>query len=92
VALFRRALLDDVTNAWPAERDPDWPLLAGLAASGARIVSVPLPLVTRTSRPGRSDDSAADALLVIERLERQAPDQLRLVARLAAGLAAVTRQ
>jgi hypothetical protein len=91
VALFRRGAIDDATSAWPSERDPDWPLLAGVAASGGRIVSVPLPLVTRTARPGRSEDSAADALLVLERLERAAPDQLRLMARLAAGLAEVTR-
>ena len=31
-ALLRRAVLDDVTNAWPASGDPDWTLLAGLSA------------------------------------------------------------
>src|SRR5436190_7287902 len=52
VALIRRPLLDDVAGARPADSDPDWPLLARLAASGARIVSIPLALVTRRSQPG----------------------------------------
>jgi hypothetical protein len=87
VALLRRAVLDRVKTARAAQTDPDWPLLAGLAAAGAHIVSVPIPLVTRRSRPGSVEQSPGDALLVLERLEQSAPDQLRLIGRLATGLA-----
>jgi hypothetical protein len=92
VALLRRDALAELATPWPAEADPDWPLHAGLAAAGAEIVSVPLPLVTQTRAPGTIADSPSDALLVLERLERAAPDQLRLVGRLAVGLAAVTAE
>jgi glycosyltransferase involved in cell wall biosynthesis len=88
VALIRRALLDDVGNGWPVESDPAWSLLAGLSARGARIVSVPLPLVTRTTVPGTIERDPSDALLVVEQLERALPDSARSLARLAAGLAA----
>ncbi len=87
VALLRRSLLGDVKARWPAA-DPDWPLLAGLTVAGARVMSVPLPLVTRTARPGALERHPSDALLVLERLEGALPDPLRSVARLAAGLAA----
>ena len=87
VALLRRSLLDEVTSPWPIAGDPDWPLLARLSVSGARIVSVPAPLVTRSARPGTLEHSS-DALLVVQRLESVLPDPLRSVARLAAGLAA----
>jgi hypothetical protein len=86
VGLIRRALLEQVLPQRRSESDPDWPLLAALAADGARIVSVPLPLVTRAARPGTVEDSPSDALLVLEQLERAVPPQLRLVGRLAAGL------
>jgi glycosyltransferase involved in cell wall biosynthesis len=92
VALLRRELLNDVTTTWPVVSDHDWPLLARLSAAGARIVSVPLPLVRRAARPGSLEREPSDALLVIEALERALPDQLRLVVRLAAGLAADIRQ
>jgi O-antigen biosynthesis protein len=91
VALIRRELLDDLTTTWPVAEDPDWPLLARLNAAGARIVSVPVPLVRRAVRPGTLERAPSDALLVVEALERALPDQLRLVVRLAAGLAADTR-
>jgi hypothetical protein len=87
VALVRRSLLGDVVPRWPVAADPDWPLLARLAAR-ARIVSVPLPLVTRAARPEAIDGQPSDALLVVEQLERGLPDHLRSLARLAAGLAA----
>jgi len=76
-----------VTSPWPIAGDPDWSLLARLSVSGARIVSVPAPLVTRSARPGTLEHSS-DALLVVQRLESVLPDPLRSVARLAAGLAA----
>jgi hypothetical protein len=84
VALLRRSLLDDVAV-------DDWPLLARLNAAGARIVSVPVPLVGQAAAPGTIDDAPADALLVADAFEAALPQQLRLLARLAAGLAAETR-
>jgi len=83
VALIRRSLLADV--------EEDWPLLARLSLGGARIVSVPVPLVTRSAEPGNLERDPADALLVAERFERALPDSLRSLARLAAGLAAAAR-
>jgi glycosyltransferase involved in cell wall biosynthesis len=87
-ALIRRDLLDDMATAWPVERDPDWPLLARLSVAGARIVSVPLPLVIRSAGPGTIERNPSDALLVVEQLERALPAAVRSAARLAAGLAA----
>jgi glycosyltransferase involved in cell wall biosynthesis len=88
VALLRRSLLAGLTAGRPAEGDPDWPLLARLSASGAQIVSVPTPLLTRRARPGTLERHPADALLVAAQFERALPDQLHSLARLAAGLAA----
>jgi hypothetical protein len=87
-ALVRRSLLGDLRTPWPVAGDPDWPLLARLNAAGAHVVSVPLPLLKRARPPGTLEREPGTALLVIEALERSLPDQLRLVARLAAGLAA----
>jgi hypothetical protein len=81
VALVRRELLADVA-------DPEWPLLARLSAAGARIESVPLPLVRRSQPPGTLAREPSDALLVVEHVERALPRPLRSLARLAAGLAA----
>jgi O-antigen biosynthesis protein len=92
VALLRRALLGELATAWPVEGDPDWPLLARLSASGARIVSVPAPLLTRRTRPGTLEQHPSDALLVLDQFERALPDQARSLARLAAGLAANSYQ
>ena len=88
VALFRREALDDVMTPWAAERDADWPLLAGRTASGARVLSVPAALVTRAAGVGSVEDDPSDALLVVQELERALPASLRGTARLAAGLAA----
>jgi len=92
VALFRRAVLDDLTASRPAARDPDWPLLAGLASSGARIVSVPVALVERKAEPGSVESDPTGALLVVQQLEQALPDPLRGAARLVTGLAADARQ
>jgi O-antigen biosynthesis protein len=89
VALFGRAMLQGLNTPWRTEKDPDWPLLTALAMSGAQIVSVPVPLVTRSVLPGTVEESPRDALLVLQRLEQAAPEELRLVGRLAAGLAAL---
>jgi O-antigen biosynthesis protein len=80
VALLRRSLLNDVG-------DRDWPLLARLNAAGARVVSVPVPLV----RSGAPPRDPRDALRVVAAFEEALPDQVRLLARLAAGLAANPR-
>jgi hypothetical protein len=88
VSLLRRSLLGELTGAWPVEGDPDWPLLARLSASGAEIVSVPAPLVARSSSPGTLESHPSDALLVVEELERTLPEHLASAVRLAAGLAA----
>lgn len=92
VALLRRTMLSDLTSGWPAERDPDWPLLARLAASGASIVSVPQALAERRAAPGSIEDDPAGALRVIQELERALPDPISGSARLAAGLAADSRR
>jgi hypothetical protein len=81
VALIRRSLLR-------GEIDADWPLLARQSVDGARIVSVPAPLVTRSEHPGSLDRDPATALRVAEVFDRALPEALRSLARLAAGLAA----
>jgi len=86
-ALIRRALLPEGAAARPAG-DADWPLLAQLAAAGAHIVSVPVPLLSSERRPGTLEHEPANALLVAAALERTLPDPARLLARLAVGLAA----
>jgi hypothetical protein len=77
-ALARRSLVTD-------EREAMWPLLARLATSGARIVSIPRALVDRR------DELAADPsepLAVAQRFEERLPAALRSLARLTVGLAA----
>src|SRR5262249_52403784 len=88
VPLIRRSLLEDVRNPWPAEVDPDWPLLALLAVSGARIDSIPLALVTRGTPPGSVERTPGDALLALRYLDGALPDPVRSLARVAAGIAA----
>jgi glycosyltransferase involved in cell wall biosynthesis len=92
VALVRRPFLDAAPTAWPAQRDRAWPWLAALAASGASIVSVPLPLAISDQAPGTVEDDPAAALQVVQQLERVLPEPVRGAARLAAGLAAARRQ
>jgi hypothetical protein len=60
-----------------------WPELAALAASGASIVSIPLPLAD-----GDVDEQPDAALRAVQELERLLPAPLRGAARVAAGLAA----
>jgi len=86
-ALLRRSLLGDVA-ARPGVADPDWALMARLSAGGARVVSVPLPLLSCARPPGTLDRDPGAALVVTEALEEALPDQFRLLARLAVGLAA----
>jgi hypothetical protein len=86
VALVRRTLLRDLSTAWPSEHDPDWVLLARLRLQGARIVSVPRPLVTTSRRPGTVDGAPGDALLVAGELERAYPEPLENLPRLALAI------
>jgi glycosyltransferase involved in cell wall biosynthesis len=88
-ALVRREILADGTRASP-EGDPNWPVLARLAAGGASIVSLPLPLVTCRRPPGTAETAPRDALLAVQELERALPRGASSLARLAAGLAATT--
>jgi O-antigen biosynthesis protein len=87
VALIRRTLLDGHERLSQAESDPAWPLLARLVAEGARIVSIPAPLVTRATPPGSIERNPSDALLVAQQLEQALPEPLRTTGRLVAGLA-----
>jgi glycosyltransferase involved in cell wall biosynthesis len=80
VALVRRELLH--------EGEDEWTLLARAAASGASIVSIPLPLVESDAEPGAVENDPAAALRAVQQLERALPDPLRGAARIAAGLAA----
>ena len=84
VALVRRRLLDDESTAWPIVGDESWPLLTRLSVGGAKIVSVPLPLVGRTSPLGDLTLEPSDALLV-DRRSRACAARSRPVARAARG-------
>ncbi|MEN3310808.1 MAG: hypothetical protein V7645_137 [Actinomycetota bacterium] len=96
VSLLRRSLLGPpadesaahVSRAAPAAADPDWPLLAALSVAGARIVSIPIPLVARAVRPGALETEPGEALRVLSHFERALPHNLRFIAELAARLAA----
>ncbi len=78
-ALMRRSLLQE---------EPVWPLMARLSLSGARIVSVPLPLVTATTRPATLTTDPEQARLVIRHFEQALPRNVRLLAELVPRLAA----
>ena len=69
--------------------DRDWPLFARLALAGARIVSIPEPLSSQASDPGRIDDVPGAGLSVLEAFEvaRDLPDLPQLAATLAAAYA-----
>jgi glycosyltransferase involved in cell wall biosynthesis len=82
VALVRRELLeaDDV--------GAEWPLLARLSLSGARIVSVPIALAVRRRAPATLQSHPEEALRVLKQFERALPHNLRLLAELVPRLAA----
>jgi O-antigen biosynthesis protein len=90
--LVRRSLLGEMGTNFPVHGDQDWPLLARLNAAGAHVVSVPLPLLSRSASPGTIEHDPSDALLVVDAFEAALPHQLRPLARLAAALAAETRR
>ena len=93
VALIRRSSLPEPDGVSPAAlADPDWQLLARLAASGASIVSIPFPLVARHRPPADAATNPTDALLAVNELERILPPAARSLARLAGGLAASSNE
>lgn len=84
VALIRSSLLDPVEPAWPG--------LARLSVSGAKIVSVPRPLVTQAEPPATLATHPHEGLLVLKHFERALPPNLRYTAELAARQAAYVQQ
>lgn len=100
VSLLRRSLLGQPADTRPVRvadagldaADPDWPLLAELSVGGARIVSIPIPLVSRKARPAAIDSHPDEALRVLNHFERAVPPKLRLIAEFAARLAAEMQQ
>jgi glycosyltransferase involved in cell wall biosynthesis len=82
VALVRRSLLG------PDATDARWPLLAKLSAAGARIVSVPIPLVSSAAPPASLDTHPAEALRVMKYFEEALPRDLRSLAELVTRTAA----
>jgi glycosyltransferase involved in cell wall biosynthesis len=86
VALVRSSLLDSDAT------DERWPLLAKLSLAGAKIVSVPLPLVTSTTAPAALDSQPAEALRVMGDFERALPSNQHFLAEFVTRAAAHTPQ
>jgi glycosyltransferase involved in cell wall biosynthesis len=82
VALVRRSLLD------ADELGARWPQLAKLGVEGAKIVSVPIPLVTSAAAPSALETHPSEALRVLDHFERGLPHNLRFAAELVTRLAA----
>jgi hypothetical protein len=80
VGLIRKRSLDDA--------EPAWPRLARLSVAGAKIVSVPTPLVTQTAPPATLATHPEEGLLVLKHFEGALPPALRFTAELAARQAA----
>lgn len=86
VFLVRRALLE------PAGTEAAWPSLAKLSVGGARIVSVPMPLVSSAAPPASLHTHPAEALQVLNHFEEALPHDLRFLAELVTRMAAETRR
>jgi hypothetical protein len=84
VALVRRVLLE------PDADDARWPLLAKLSLAGAKIVSIPMPLVASAGAPADLGTRPTEALRVLEHFERALPHQARFLAELVTRMAAQT--
>jgi glycosyltransferase involved in cell wall biosynthesis len=80
VGLVRKPLLDGA--------EPAWPRLARLSVAGAKIVSVPTPLVTQPAPPATLATHPEEGLLVLKHFERALPPTLRFTAELGARQAA----
>ena len=74
VFLVRRSLLE------VAGADAAWPSLAKLSVAGARIVSVPTPLVTSAASPAALDSHPTEALRVLNHFEGALPPSLQFLA------------
>jgi hypothetical protein len=74
--------------------DPDWPLYARLALSGASVVSVPEVLSEHAGKPGSVEDLPGEGLRVLETFEQNtdAGDLAQLASTLAAARAQVTHR
>ena len=86
-ALVRRSLLESDGAA-----DARWPLFAKLSVAGAKIVSIPIPLVTSAAPPATLRTHPSEALRVLSSCEGALPQNVRFVAELATRLAAAETQ
>jgi glycosyltransferase involved in cell wall biosynthesis len=88
VGLVRRSL---IAGQQPLDGavDPEWPLLARLALSGAKVVSIPDALSEHRGRPGTVADVPGEGLAVLHAFEEHEPSRHfpQLAATLAASLA-----
>ena len=84
VALVRRSLVQSDTGV------ARWPLLAELSLAGAKIVSIPMPLVASAAAPADLDSRPTEALRVLKHFERALPHQARFLAELVTRTAAQT--
>jgi glycosyltransferase involved in cell wall biosynthesis len=87
IALYRSSLLEE-NDRPPTGGDADWVRLASLSLSGARIVSVPLPLARSRRTPGNAANDPAAALAVARAFEKASPPGLQALPELVAALAA----
>jgi hypothetical protein len=88
-------LRSDVIAAQPLLEDtvdPDWPLLARVALSGGRIVSLPEALSAHAGPLGRVSDVPGEGLAVLEAFEEHPVSQLRDLPQFAATLAAALQR
>ena len=83
-SLAREYVFDD------AAVDPDWPLFARATLSGARIVSIPEPVVTHRGRVGTIADVPGEGIAVLEAFEAHTPSDLAELAATAASCAQQT--
>jgi O-antigen biosynthesis protein len=91
VALGRRSVLENAVDIPETGGDNDWLLFATLSLGGAKIVSVPRPIVTTQRAAGNplTDPIGSGASLAVARaFEQKCPPELRELPRLAASLAA----
>src|SRR5439155_15482642 len=87
LGLVRRAMVVGEPS-FDGSVDPEWPLFARLALSGARIVSLPQALSTHGGKAGHVGDVPGDGLAVLHDFEkhyRGRPDMPQLAAILAAA-------
>jgi glycosyltransferase involved in cell wall biosynthesis len=72
--------------------DPEWPLFAGLALAGAKVVSIPESLSAHTGRPGHAADVPGEGLDVLAAFEERGGGELAGLPQLAATLAAANER